>query len=89
MAEVTARLNELRMKIRTLEEPYRAVVLAGEVQEVPGQRAARHRDARSRADARTSAARESGDSDGVCREPEIDRLMKPEDLQQKKDSRRS
>ena len=35
LAEVTARLNELRMTIRTLEQPYRAVLLAEKYKKFP------------------------------------------------------
>ena len=42
-AEIDAQIAPLRQRIRQIDEPYRAEAGAGEIQEIPGQRAARHR----------------------------------------------
>jgi hypothetical protein len=84
MAEVTTRLNDVRMKIRTLEQPYRAVVLAEKYKKFPANVQA--------AIATPEAERTPGQvllANQVIRtvsagSAEIDRLMKPEDLEQKK-----
>ncbi|MDZ4799842.1 MAG: PSD1 and planctomycete cytochrome C domain-containing protein [Bryobacteraceae bacterium] len=85
LASVTARATELRRAIRTMEEPYRSVLLAEKFKKLPANiQAAINTPEKDRTPGQTLLANQVIRTTSVSPDA-IDRIMKPEDLSRKRE----